>query len=172
MRQSSAGTAIRAMVMLACVVGIPVAALSGVSWDEIVKKFQGFRLPEILPAASASTSPPAEAGRSLPAEPASRLAFSADLRRRPTEPSVAEGDPLAGDPQIRDIQGRLRQLGATYYVLELLEAWNQQPQAYRFYCTVGVDRDGGQARGFEATAGEPRQAMAEVLRQVERWRGR
>ena len=84
---------------------------------------------------------------------------------------MAEADPLAGDAQVRDIQGRLQQMGATYYVLELLEAWKQQPQAYRFYCTVAADRDSGQAQGFEAMAAEPRQAMAEVLRQVERWRG-
>ena len=170
MRQSSAGTAIRAMVMLACVVGIPVAALSGVSWDEIVKKFQGFRVPDILPAASASTAPPAEAGRSLPEGPARQLLLSDNARRCPAEPSAAEGDPVASDPQLRDIQGRLQQLGATYYVLELLEAWEQQPRAYRFYCTL-PDGDGGQTRRFEATAVEPRQAMAEVLRQVERWRG-
>ncbi len=172
MRQASAGTAIRALVMLACVVGIPVAALSGISWDEAVKKFQGFRLPDILPAASASTSLPAEAARPVTEQPASPLPLSAELRRRPAEPAVAEADPLAGDAQVRDIQGRLQQMGATYYVLELLEAWKQQPQAYRFYCTVAADRDSGQAQGFEAMAAEPRQAMAEVLRQVERWRGR
>ena len=139
MRQSSAGTAIRAMVMLACVVGIPVAALSGVSWEEMVKKFQGFRVPDILPTASASTSPPAEAGRSLPAGPADNCSFGR-CASLPGGASAAEGDPVASDPQILDIQGRLRQLGATYYVLELLEAWNQQPPAYRFYCTLPMAR--------------------------------
>ena len=172
MRQSSSGTAIRAMVMLACVVGIPVAALSGVSWEDIAKKFQGFRLPDILPAAAASTSPPAEAGRFVPDEPTPRVALSPDLRRSPIERPAAEADPsLSTDPQICDIQARLRQLGATHYVLELLEAWNRQPQAYRFYCTVAVDHVSDQTQAFEAAASDPRQAMADVLRQVERWRG-
>ena len=85
---------------------------------------------------------------------------------------MAEADPLAGDCAGGDIQGRLQQMGATYYVLEPLEAWKQQPQADRFYCTVAADRDSGQAQGFEVIAAEPRQAMVEVLRQVERWRGR
>ena len=165
MRQSSAGTAIRAMVMLACVVGIPAAALSGTSWSELVKKFQSFHFPDILPVASASTSP-TEAEQATPEEPAARPAPAAEAPRRAAEQPAAEGDPsLTADPEIRRIQGRLRQLGATYYVLELLEAWNQQPQSYRFYCKVAVDR------GFEATAAEPLPAMAEVLRQVEEWRG-
>jgi hypothetical protein len=161
------------MAILACVVGIPAAALSGTSWEEIVKKFQNFRLPDILPAASASTSPPTEAGQLMPEEPRSRLTPMAEvLRRRAEQPPAAEGDaPVTGDPECRDIQGRLRQLGATHYVLELLEAWKEQPQAYRFYCTVAVNRGSDQTQAFEATAGEPRQAMAEVLRQVERWRG-
>ena len=56
--QSSAAVAGRALIMLACVVGIPVLAMSGSSWSEILKKLQDFRLPAILDPAAASTSAP------------------------------------------------------------------------------------------------------------------
>jgi hypothetical protein len=100
------------------------------------------------------------------------VALSPDVPRRAAEPSATEGERLvAGKPELREIQWRLQQLGATHYVLELLEAWKEQPQAYHFCCTVAVTRGGDQTQTFEATADEPRPAMANVLRQVERWRG-
>ena len=54
--QSSVAVAGRALIMLACVVGIPAVALSGISWSDMLKKLQDFRWPMILDLASASST--------------------------------------------------------------------------------------------------------------------
>jgi hypothetical protein len=72
----------------------------------------------------------------------------------------------AADP-FHAIQERLRQLGATYY---LLESWGNQQQMYRFYCKMAVGGSAQYARCFEATHTDPLQSMVEVLQQVEAWR--
>ena len=53
--------------------------------------------------------------------------------------------------QFRAIQERLRQLGATYY---LLESWGNQQQLYRFYCKMAVGGSAQYTRCFEATHAE------------------
>jgi hypothetical protein len=172
MRRSSAGMAVRALVMLACVVGIPAAAMSGTSWSQIVKKFQGFRLPAILSSALASTSlVPDKAVPAVSPVPKRSGAHQADPPHVPARPSAIPADRAAtADRQSREIQDRLRHLGATYYVLEVLEAWGQQPNVYRFFCKMAVNGNAEFTRCFEATKGDPTQAMADVLQQVEHWR--
>ncbi len=66
------------------------------------------------------------------------------------------------------MQDRLRRLGATYY---LLETWGNQRQFYRFYCQMAVGGNSSYTRYFEAINANPLEAMADVLRQVEDWRG-
>ena len=66
------------------------------------------------------------------------------------------------------MQDRLRRLGATYY---LLETWGNQRQFYRFYCQMAVGVNSSYTRYFEAINANPLEAMADVLRQVEDWRG-
>ena len=61
--QSSAAVAGRALIMLACVIGIPALALSGSSWSAMLKKLKDFQWPEVLNFASASNCP---ASRALP----------------------------------------------------------------------------------------------------------
>jgi hypothetical protein len=77
------------------------------------------------------------------------------------------GDAKAAD-QFQVVQERLRQLGATYY---LLESWGNQQQLYRFYCKMAVGGSAQYTRCFEATDADSLQSMVEVLRQVETWRG-
>ena len=66
------------------------------------------------------------------------------------------------------IQTRLRELGATYY---LLESWGADGQYFRFHCRMAVGGSQGYARHFEATESDALQAMARVLNEVEAWRG-
>jgi hypothetical protein len=66
------------------------------------------------------------------------------------------------------MQDRLRQLGATYF---LLETWGNQRQFYRFYCQMAVGGNSSYTHYFEATNSNSLTAMADVLRQVEAWRG-
>jgi hypothetical protein len=169
--QGSAGTAFRAFLMLACSVAIPVLAIWGASWSEIVKKFQNIPCPAILNLASASpaTPPPAgEAPRSAPrglaveSHPAPIVA--------PALPGTSSGTTCAAAnaTDYREIQKRLQRLGATYYVLE---SWGDNQQLYRFCCKMAVAGNADYVHCFEATHSDPLQAMQQVLQQVERWRG-
>lgn len=68
------------------------------------------------------------------------------------------------------IQNRLRELGATYY---LLETWGDQGQLYRFYCKMALHGNPDFSRYFEATDADPLGAMRKVMAEVEAWsRGR
>ena len=73
----------------------------------------------------------------------------------------------AGTTPFSQIQDRLKQLGATYY---LLETWGNQQQLYRFYCKMAVGGNSNYTHCFEYIGADPLQAMAEVLKQVENWR--
>ena len=79
---------------------------------------------------------------------------------------TAEDRPLA--PAASDlftaIQLRLRELGATYY---LLETWGQDGSLYRFHCKVALSDNPRYNRHFEATDANPMAAMQQVLEQVE-----
>jgi hypothetical protein len=179
--QSSAAVAARALVMLACVVAIPVIALSGTSWSDMLKKLQDFRWPMVLDMVSASTNAPA---RSTSGDEASRFASSTAPAQSAVIPAgyqepvasapiglpAAAGDESAraasistADP-FRCIQDRLRRLGATYY---LLESWGNQQQMYRFYCKMAIGGSAAYTRCFEATNANPLQAMRQVLQEVE-----
>ena len=65
------------------------------------------------------------------------------------------------------IQTRLRELGATYY---LLESWGSEGQYFRFHCRMAAGGNQGYTRHFEATESDALQAMAKVLGEVESWR--
>jgi hypothetical protein len=74
--------------------------------------------------------------------------------------------PASADPY-RGIQDRLKELGATYY---LLESWGDQQQVYRFYCRMAIGGNPNYTHYFEATDSDPLRTMHGVLRQVETWR--
>ena len=165
--QSSATVAIRAFVMLACAVGIPVLAMSGASWSEIVKKFQNLRCPAIVNLASASTpTRPATSDLALLAEHGPTIAPPTVAPPLPDVPR--DPVPSATPTDIRDIQQRLQKLGATYYVLE---SWGNGQQLYRFFCKMAVAGSADYVQCFEATHADPLQAMQQVLQQVETWHG-
>jgi len=168
---SSATTAFRAFLMLACSVAIPVLAMSGASWSEILKKFQNLHCPAILDLASASTSTPespSEAPRFAPRgatiEPQPTPLATPALPTLPTETVSAAVVPS----DCREIQERLQKMGATYYVLE---SWGNDQQLYRFCCKMAVAGNADYVHCFEATHSDPLQAMQQVLQQVETWRG-
>lgn len=65
------------------------------------------------------------------------------------------------------LERRLRELGATYYLLEYL---GTNSQHYRFYCKMSIAGNPNLTRPFEATDSDPVQAMRHVLDQVQKWR--
>jgi hypothetical protein len=175
------------LIMLACVVGIPVVALSGVSWSDMLKKLQDFRWNEFfdpvnLPITKTATTASSEAPRFVPPDtpkplatpraqpvPSSIVPVSFQSSADASSPSTASGvkltslGDLGADPY-QSIQERLRRLGATYY---LLESWGNQQQMYRFFCKMAVGGSSDYTRCFEATQSDPLQAMLAVLHQVE-----
>jgi hypothetical protein len=83
--------------------------------------------------------------------------------RLPSAAAAAASDPFTAT------QNRLRQLGATYYLLESLQSWGGQPQQYRFFCKVAAGGNPNYTHCFEDTETEPLRAMSRVLQQVETW---
>ncbi len=71
--------------------------------------------------------------------------------------------------QFPRMEKRLRELGATYY---LLETWGSTGDRYRFFCKMAIagNADYNRNRIFQATAADPLRAMQDVLAQVEQWR--
>ncbi len=205
--RSPAALAFRALIMLACAVGIPALALSGTSWSEMLKKVQDFDwsslaapfcttnlsasasldpVPQFASAASVPTMVQASAaappGRFSPAvqdRPLGTLgsavvpaAYQApvDLSRTPalsTDAGNALNPPASPADVFRPVENRLRELGATYY---LLESWSGQQQLYRFYCKMAVAGSADYTRHFEATESDPLEAMLCVLQRVEAWK--
>jgi hypothetical protein len=78
--------------------------------------------------------------------------------------------PQPGQPVDRFtyIQTRLRELGATYY---LLETWGSGGEYFRFHCRMAVGGSQDCSQQFEATESDALQAMTQVLEKVESWRG-
>lgn len=79
-------------------------------------------------------------------------------------PSV--GSDGASGAGFRGIEARLRELGASYY---LLESWGSETLRYRFHCRMAIGGNSAYARQFESISDDPLQAMNDVLRQVEAW---
>lgn len=75
--------------------------------------------------------------------------------------------PLEPTDPFKDMERRLRQHGATYY---LLETWGQSGELYRFHCRMAVASNASYTRHFEATDRDALKAMSDVLAQVEAWR--
>jgi hypothetical protein len=71
--------------------------------------------------------------------------------------------------EFRRIEQRLRELGATYY---LLETWGRTGDRYRFLCRMALTGNSnyGADRIFLATDSDPLRAMENVLQQAEQWR--
>jgi hypothetical protein len=115
------------------------------------------------PATSAVVPVPREQSAISPGTRQSSVAAS----QQPVGPGDQAGQvvPSAND-QFTAIQDRLRQLGATYY---LLESWGNRQQLYRFYCKMAVGGNPNYTHYFEATDSDPLQAMARVLKEVETW---
>ena len=81
--------------------------------------------------------------------------------------SIEEPMPAPPVDQFTAMQYRLRELGATYY---LLENWGSDGSLYRFHCKMAIAGNSRYTRHFEATDRTPLQAIGRVLRDVEAWR--
>jgi len=175
--QSSASVSLRVGVLLVALVGLPLVAML----DTAILDAGG------PPTVANSTRPLDPPGLSLQtvggqrasaASPRSSMAIAPGrtVARRSTEapPPVDRpsdrstvADLADADIRLVTIQRRLRELGASYY---LLEKWGTEGQLYRFHCRVAIGEGGGANRHFEAIDASARTTMQQVLAQVEAWR--
>jgi len=192
----------RATVMFACLVVLPLIAVTG-SGDlqrlkPVVHWCRGFlERTWASNKAVAAQSPPSELG-AAPSFPPRRAAADvvptksiglgtalppmAVRTEAPPIPAatVPTGPPRVGLPPpspvergsggsvaLEGLERRLRDLGATYY---LLEKWGDAGGLYRFHCRMALADNPEQYRYFESTDRDPERAMADVVRQVEQWR--
>ncbi len=87
---------------------------------------------------------------------------------RPKAAPITAPQPLEQPDRFTAIQRRLREYGATYY---LLETWGNAGELYRFHCKMAVGSNPNYTRHFEATDRDALRAMTQVLERVEAWRG-
>ncbi len=80
--------------------------------------------------------------------------------------NVAASGPAA-DAKFHAAELRLRELGATHY---MLESWGPENNRYRFVCEVAVAGGAGMNRYFQKTDEDPWRAMEAVLHEVEDFR--
>jgi hypothetical protein len=189
--------AFRVVDMLSCLILVPAAAIFGSAFPELVRTHLVDRLKSLAelmpqgetspvadprvaaaPAPAASTSSAWNATEAAPAwQPAVTSqpypATAHQVEYSEGEPaSVPAANPAQPAPQagngdyFTEIQQRLRDYGASYYALESV---GKQGELYRFACTMADSA--GQAHNFAATDRDPLQAMHQVMRDVEAWRG-
>ncbi len=107
--------------------------------------------PAIPPANPQPTDPPRE-HQGLPS--------IAQIPLRSSRPPVESSD------RLQRITAKLRELGASYY---LLESWGKEVPTYRFYCQMESVEPARRKKSFEATETTPIRAMEVVLNDVVRW---
>jgi hypothetical protein len=175
----------RVTVMLSCLILVPLAAIFGSAFPELVRthlvdriktvtgftrnpsstlaeKAQSPGLPTVSTASWESTEP-APAWQPAADPSVHQVDYSAPEVSAPA--NVAVQELLPSEDHFTRIQQRLREFGATYYALESLEDGN----GYRFRCAMGI-AGSPSVEQFEANDRDPLQAMATVMSQVEAWR--
>ncbi len=173
--QSSASVSLRVGVLLVALVGLPLAAML----DTTILDAGG---PPLVVNSTRPLDPPrlpsqtVSGQRTSAVSPRGSMAIApvqTTAQRSSTPPAARPSDRRAvadlADADIRlvTIQRRLRELGASYY---LLEKWGTEGQLYRFHCRVAIGEGGGANRHFESIDASARTTMQQVLAQVEAWR--
>jgi hypothetical protein len=183
---------LRALFLLAFVVGMPVLALPPVArWiDELLygpppvdfgRPAAAAPAPAaahaelVVPAGYFDESPVTAAGpRGLDAQSAAAPPLAPPPVFQPLVPPAPERPAIAAEPMIAEttivrlqqIRQRLEELGAEYVVVDALEGGG----GYRCHCRMLVDPRSRFTRPFEAIGADPLLITEQVLREVETWR--
>ena len=134
----------------------PIAAASVAAQQNMSPQFGGVAPPIDAPGAARQ-----------PMNPVRPAGYSEPIVRGQAPGSIEEPMPVPAGDEFTAMQHRLRQLGATYY---LLESWGSDGALYRFHCKMAIAGNSRYTRHFEATDREPLRAIGRVLRDVEQWR--
>lgn len=172
----------RVVVMLSCLILVPLAAIFGSAFPELVKtqlvdrvrsfagmeKKVGQAPPTVALGVPASEAPRWHSADAAPAwQPAvspamaHQVDYTTTVAESPSRPESTKPCVPQGVDHFTEIQQRLRSYGATHYALE---AVGEAGEIYRFSCTMALPEG---VRQFVATDQDPLQAMAKVLQDVE-----
>jgi hypothetical protein len=180
--QSSSVVTFRALIMLGCLVAVPMVAAFRTSLPDAFHGLLAGQWPgdSDLPQSEVGDAPrfePVMPGDMASVAPPRRMPPTANINRMPPTASplpaamprvvpVGYEAPIAAEPVDRFtyVQDRLKQLGATYYLLEMFEGREEQ---YRFHCCIPVGGNLSYTRKYEALDPSPLGAMVKVLQQVE-----
>jgi hypothetical protein len=122
--------------------------------------------PESTPMTPADTMSRDNSGAGFAAGGQSTSPYATNVR--PTG-EVSAASTVGSDEKFRQAEMRLRELGATHY---MLETWGPDNNRYRFVCKMAIGGNAEVNRYFQAIDDTPWQAMDTVLKQVEQWRAR
>ncbi|REK12761.1 MAG: hypothetical protein DWQ37_11060 [Planctomycetota bacterium] len=116
---------------------------------------------------TAPVGQPGQPARPLPGGPPESYG-AAPLHAADSSPrNLSPASAMAGCDHFSEMERKLREYGATYY---LLETWGNNGELYRFHCRMAVGNNPAYTQPFEATHRDAMQAMAQVLQSVEAWR--
>jgi hypothetical protein len=130
-------------------------------------KTASYEVPMGSPASQGAAVAPVAHAAPTPLRPNSPVSASTAANSRPRTAGGSAPPPLPATDWFTWTQQRLRELGATYY---LLETWGRNGELYRFHCKMAIAGNQDYTRHFEATDADAARAMQAVLRQVEAWR--
>ncbi len=170
--QSSGIIGLRVAVLLAGLIGLPLLAMLGMPNDQadvissdVLQTSTSFFPREVTradpPPSSLAVAPEHIEGRSPSTPVADRPTQS------PSSQPVPIPIPVGQNARMAEIQRRLRELGATYY---LLEKWGSEGKLYRFHCRVAIGEETSANRHFEVVDADSIGAIERVLTQIEAWR--
>ena len=185
---SSAVVFLRAVIMLACLVALPIAALfygplppsTRVLLDKALQmgeralngdasRPQTRLVAAPLFPAPGSAAPAATTPVAPPASSPQQMAISA------TDPPAAPVQVQQNAPPTKaaalqrpiELAKHLQTLGASHYALQ---QWGPGSELYRFTCRVAIADNPGHNRHFEAVGDDAQTAIRDVIARVESWR--
>ena len=169
--QSSGIIWLRGAVLLTGLIGLPLLAMLGMPNDktDVVSSDVIQTSTSFFPREATQADPPhsslAIAPEHLTSQP-SRTSATDRPTQSPSSQPVPISSPIGQNARLAVLQRRLRELGATYY---LLEKWGSEGQLYRFHCRVAIGEETDTNRHFEAVDADAIVAIERVLMQVEAW---
>lgn len=165
-------TAVRAMIMLTVLVGLPSAWVYygplPESAQRVVDRFVA-TAKEALGSNEPASYQLAD-GKDVDYMPASLAAAAPFQQPSPlaaSEPPVTDvtPTPMTANP-IEPLLERLRELGVVEYALE---RWGSTGELYRFHCEMPLGPAEGLTQQFEAVAADPRASVEQVVTEVASW---
>lgn len=170
----------RTIVLLACLILLPLAAVLGPALPKSLRSTLKSAFGTSTGDAPGTQQDKRVAAKPQNAGPAGdnnpkhvvRQEVAADDRvslANQTEAAAGTGDSAlaTGGDSLQELFGELKGLDVSEF---RLEPWGKSAELYRFQCQASIDGSERHSRHFEATASDPIRAVREVVERVGTWR--